>query len=76
MLRRKVAVIVILFASFTIGGWMLNQDIQEARSTETRNRPIDDISIVHTYELPSKPMFRSREYVKIIRLQENHNLDP
>jgi hypothetical protein len=71
MLRRKIAVIVIVFSCITGVGYKLDQGMRVARYSETINKPRDDISIVHTFDIPPFPIFRSREYVKIIRLQDN-----
>jgi hypothetical protein len=67
ILKARVAICVTVFAVLLTGGWMTERRIQHHRAAGLYALPAEDVTIIHTYEM-YYPVFRSREYVKIVRL--------
>ncbi|MCI3923637.1 hypothetical protein MO973_25760 [Paenibacillus sp. TRM 82003] len=70
-MKTKAAVMTVVIGAILALGWLAERDVRDARYAESNARSADDHPIVQAYDLKDLPIFRSREYVKIIRLQDN-----
>ncbi len=75
MLTRKLVVCVLLFAAILAGGWLADRSVRELRSASVGTyRAVEQgIAIVRS---SAYPVFRSREYVRIMRWNERERWLP